>query len=87
MNNRKYIIGRRGHIRLYDKTTSSLHAELMIKDDSLYLTDLKSTNGTYLMQEGKRQRFDKGYVDMDQVLAFGEHVCSVRELVARAQII
>ncbi|MCW9014089.1 MAG: FHA domain-containing protein [Gammaproteobacteria bacterium] len=87
MENRTYIIGRQGHIRLFDKTTSSKHAELVILDNALYLTDLDSTNGTFLMEQGRRKRFSEGYIDMNQTLAFGEHVCSVRELVARAQIV
>ena len=86
MENRTFIIGRLGHIRLHDKTTSSKHAELSVLNDTLYLTDLDSTNGTYLMDHGKRRRFTEGYVEMDQLLAFGEHICSVRELVARAQL-
>lgn len=86
MDNRTYIIGRRGHIQMFDKTTSARHAELVILENDLYLTDLDSTNGTYLVENGERKRFKEGYIKIDQTLAFGNHICSVRELVARAEL-
>ncbi len=86
MENRTYVIGRRGNIQLFDKTTSARHAELVVLDNQLYLTDLNSTNGTFLLEQGSKKPFKQGYVELDQTLAFGEHICSVRELVARAQL-
>ena len=86
MENKTYIIGRRGNIELFDKTTSSRHAELVVLNDQMYLTDLDSTNGTYLMNHGKRKRFKEGYINLNQTLSFGEHICTVRELIARAEI-
>jgi len=86
MQNKTYVIGRRGHIQLFDKTTSARHAELVVLDKQMYLTDLDSTNGTYLMEQGKRMPFKEGYIELDQTLSFGEHICTVRELVARAAL-
>lgn len=86
MENRTYVIGRRGSIQLFDKTTSARHAELVVIDNQMYLTDLDSTNGTYLMEQGKRRRFKEGYINLEQTLSFGDQVCTVRELVARAQL-
>ncbi|VAW64056.1 hypothetical protein MNBD_GAMMA08-1050 [hydrothermal vent metagenome] len=86
MKNKTYIIGRRGNIQLFDKTTSSRHAELVVSNEKMYLTDLDSTNGTYIMDQGKRKRFKEGYIDLDQTLSFGEQICTVRELIARAEI-
>ena len=87
MENKTYIIGRQGSIQLFDKTTSSRHAELVVLNDQIYLTDLDSTNGTYLMNQGKRKRFKEGYINLEQTLSFGEQVCTVRELIARAAIV
>ncbi|HED36587.1 MAG TPA: FHA domain-containing protein [Gammaproteobacteria bacterium] len=84
MEDKTYVIGRHGHIQLFDKTTSARHAELVVTNNQLYLTDLNSTNGTYLIEPGKRKRFTEGYISLDQTLSFGRHVCTVRELVARA---
>jgi len=86
MENKTYIIGRRGNIQLFDKTTSSRHAELVVLDNQLYLTDLNSTNGTYLMNHGARKRFKEGYINLEQTLSFGQQICTVRELMARAEI-
>ena len=86
MSNRTYVIGRRGNIQLFDKTASAKHAELSVIDNQMYLTDLDSTNGTYLMDHGKRKRFKEGFINLEQTLAFGEHVCTVRELMARAEL-
>ena len=86
MENKTYIIGRSGTIQLFDKTTSSRHAKLVILNEQMYLTDLDSTNGTYLMNQGKRKRFKEGYINLEQTLSFGEHICTVRELIARAEI-
>lgn len=86
MQNRTYVIGRKGHIQLFDKTASARHAELVVLNNQMYLTDLGSTNGTYLMEEGIRKPFKEGYINMDQTLSFGNQVCTVRELVARAQL-
>ena len=86
MNSRTYVIGRQGNIQLFDKTTSARHAELVILNNQMYLTDLDSTNGTFIMHHGKRKRFTKGYISLDQTLSFGEHICTVRELVARAEL-
>lgn len=86
MQNRTYVIGRQGNIQLFDKTTSARHAELVVLDNQMYLTDLNSTNGTFVMEQGRRTRFKEGYIQLNQTLSFGEHVCSVRELVARAQL-
>jgi predicted component of type VI protein secretion system len=86
MENRTYVIGRKGNIPLNDRTASAQHAQLVVLNNTLYLTDLGSTNGTYLLKDGKRLRFNEGYVELDQTLAFGNQVCSVRELVARAEL-
>ena len=86
MDNRTYVIGRRGTIQLFDKTTSARHAELVVLNNQMYLTDLDSTNGTFLLDHGKLKRFTQGYISLDQTLSFGDHICTVRELVARAEL-
>lgn len=86
IDNRTYVIGRAGQIRLFDKTASSRHAELSVLNGDFYITDLNSRNGTYVMEGDTRKPFKEGYVELDQTLAFGKQVISVRELVARAQL-
>ena len=86
MKEKTYVIGRKGHIQMVHKTTSAQHASLTISDNSLYLIDMNSTNGTYIIEDGKRQRFTEGYIKLDQLLSFGSNICSVRELLARAEV-
>ena len=86
MSERTYTIGRKGQIQLSDKTTSAKHAQLVVKQNHFYIIDLDSTNGTYLIDGGKRHLFKEGFVNLDQTLAFGRQECSVRELVARAEL-
>jgi len=86
MNERSYVIGRKGQIQLSDKTTSAKHARLVVKQNNFYIVDLNSTNGTYLVDGDKKLPFKEGYVQLNQTMAFGNHICSVRELVARAEI-
>lgn len=86
MNEKIYVIGRNGNIRISHKTISGQHAKLSIKDDSIYLADLNSTNGTFIIENGERQRFTEGYIKLNQLLSFGNNICSVRELLARVEV-
>lgn len=81
-----YVIGRKGQIHMAHKTTSAQHAKLTIRDNAFYLTDLNSTNGTYIIEDGKHIRFTEGYIHLSQLLSFGGNICSVRELLARAEV-
>lgn len=81
-----YVIGRKGQIEIVHKTTSAQHARLTINEGALYLADLNSTNGTYIIEDGRRKRFTEGYIHLSQLLSFGSNVCSVRELLARAEV-
>jgi len=78
--NRTYIIGRRGDIRFANLSVSSRHAELVVLGRRMYLTDLDSTNGTYLVKGNQKVPFKEGYVSMEQKVAFGECATSIRKL-------
>lgn len=81
MSSRTYIIGRRGEITLNDDTVSGRHAELTLVDDTCFLSDLDSTNGTWLIENGQRKAFSRGYVSPEQEFAFGNCVRSVSQLI------
>ena len=61
-----YIIGREGnvyiegHIYINSPSVSRRHAEMKIKNGRIYLRDLDSTNGTYLMENDSLVPFKKG---------------------------
>lgn len=84
VENRSYIVGRTGELRLDDPTASAKHAELVLLNGQIYITDLGSTNGTYIWREGRWERFHEGYVNAETRMAFGRCVRSVAQLLACA---
>ncbi len=61
-------------------TVSNVHAELDVLNGRLYLKDLNSTNGTFVVENGKRVRFQEGYVELDQQIYLGDWNCTPRQL-------
>ena len=80
MENRTYIIGREGHIRIDDPAVSKRHAEIEIIDGEVYLRDLGSTNGTFLIKNKRLVAFKEGYVQTQQMLVLGNKQYSVKDL-------
>lgn len=80
LEGRKYIIGREGHIYISDPAASKEHAEMRIVGGRIYIRDLNSTNGVYLVKNNKAVRLKEEYVEPHQILAIGEQQCSVRSL-------
>lgn len=81
---RSFIIGRQGHIFIDSITASNHHAEIKVVNQKIYLRDLDSTNGTFLLKSGSRVRFDKGYVKPQQVVVIGGKRHTAMELLAIA---
>lgn len=86
MGKQSFIIGRAGHITLYDDTVSRRHACLEVEDGELFLRDLKSRNGTYEIRDKHLVPFASGAIRSDQVFAFGECVRSVVQLLKEAGV-
>ncbi len=84
MESRTYIIGREGHIYLDDKTVSKRHAELQIMNGEIYLRDLQSTNGTYLVKNNRLIAFAEGYVQLNQAVVIGNKQYTIRKLLEMA---
>ncbi len=82
---RSFIIGRQGHIFIDSITASNHHAEIRIANQKIYLRDLDSTNGSYLLQNGSRHRFTKGYVKPQQIVVIGDQPHTVSELLSIAR--
>jgi pSer/pThr/pTyr-binding forkhead associated (FHA) protein len=80
MENRTYIIGREGHIYINDPTVSKKHAEIQILNGEVYLRDLGSTNGTFLIKNQRLVPFKEGYVQLQQMIVLGNKQHSVRDL-------
>jgi len=82
---RSFIIGRQGHIFIDSITASNHHAEIRVVNQKIFLRDLDSTNGTFLLQNGSKQRFRKGYVKPQQTVLIGGKPHTVKELLAIAR--
>ncbi len=87
-----YIIGREGdiyiegHIYINSPTVSRRHAAMKIKNGRIYLRDLNSTNGTYLIENDSLVPFKEGYVSPSQTIVIGEVECTINSLLAIAGV-
>jgi len=87
-----YIIGREGnvyiegYIYINSPSVSRRHAEMKIKNGRIYLRDLDSTNGTYLMENDSLVPFKKGYVSPSQPIAIGHVKCTINSLLSIAGV-
>ena len=84
MEGRTFILGREGHIYIDSVTASKHHAEIKIKRGKVYLRDLNSTNGTFLLKNKTLIQFMEGYVNPLQPLVIGNQTYVVQDLLAIA---
>lgn len=84
MNGRTFILGREGHIYLDSPTASKHHAEISIREGKVFLRDLGSTNGTFLLKNKTRVRFKEGYVNLLQPIVIGKRTYVIQDLLAIA---
>jgi pSer/pThr/pTyr-binding forkhead associated (FHA) protein len=84
LEGRKYILGRQGHIYLDSPVASKQHAEISIQDGKVFLRDLDSSNGTFVMKNGKPVKFESGYVELDQAIVIGKRSYVINDLLAFA---
>lgn len=54
------------------ESVSRQHAELYINGDLYELVDLKSTNGTFLLEDGEKHRLTKFSLDFSTQFFFGD---------------
>ena len=80
LESRTYIIGREGHIYINDPTVSKQHAEIQIVNGEVYLRDLESTNGTFLIKNNRLVPFHEGYVQLNQPVVLGNRQYTIRNL-------
>ncbi len=84
MDGRSFILGREGHIYVDSPTASKHHAEIRIDEGKVYLRDLGSTNGTFLLKDKRRVRFEAGYVSLHQPIVIGKRTYVIRDLLSIA---
>jgi hypothetical protein len=84
MEGRSYIVGREGHIHIDSPIVSKYHAELRIIKRRIYLRDLNSTNGTFLVKGKQVVPFVKGFVSPLQAVVIGNRKYNILDLLANA---
>ena len=80
MESRTYIIGREGHIYINDPAVSKQHAEIQVINGEIFLRDLGSTNGTFLVKNNRLVPIKEGYVQINQLIVLGNNQFTVRAL-------
>jgi predicted component of type VI protein secretion system len=75
-----YVIGREGNIYINDPTVSKRHAEIEVIDGEVYLRDLESTNGTFLIKNNRLIPFNEGYVQLHQPILLGNRQYTIKSL-------
>lgn len=80
MEGRTFIIGREGHIYIDSPTASKQHAEIKISKGRIYLRDLDSTNGIFLIKNNTLVKFESGYVNPLQPVVIGGRKFIVKNL-------
>ena len=84
MEGRTFILGREGHIYIDSPTASKHHAEIKIKDGKIFLRDLDSTNGTFLVKNNSLVQFLEGYVNPNQPVVIGSDTYVIQDLLTIA---
>ena len=84
MEGRTYILGREGHIYIDSSLVSKHHAEITIIRRRIYLRDLNSTNGTYLVKNNRLVPFVRGFVSPIQTIVIGDQKRTILDLLAIA---
>ena len=84
MEGRDFIIGREGHIYIDSPTASKRHAEIKVTSGRIFLRDLDSTNGTFLVKGRRLVPFTKGYVHPLQHVVIGAQRYMIQDLLSTA---
>ena len=86
MEGRTFVAGREGHIYINSPTVSRPHAEMKIKNGRVYLRDMDSTNGIYIVENDTLVGFQEGYVSPTQPIVIGKVKCTIQSLISIAGV-
>lgn len=71
----------RRYIGIPHDTVDLPHAEIIVLGGTIYVRDLRSENGTYLLRNDRKIPFDEGYVDYDEFVFFGQCLRLIGQMV------
>lgn len=78
---RERRVGSGHYIGLRDRRVSRRHAEIYVVDDRIFVRDLASKNGTFVIEDGRKRPLREGYVRPDHVVSFGGYRQTVASLI------
>lgn len=67
------------------RSVSRRHAEIFVLNGTIYLRDLGSKNGTFIVEKDKKVPFTEGYVEPEQRVMFGDCARCIGELLREHQ--
>jgi pSer/pThr/pTyr-binding forkhead associated (FHA) protein len=73
------------YIGIEDRRVSRRHAEIYVLNDRIFVRDLGSKNGTFVLEQGRVHRITEGYVRPQQIVSFGGRLERVASLL-RGQV-
>lgn len=79
-----YIIGRKGDIVINDKSVSRRHAQITISPTEIYLKDLNSSNGVFLVKNQRLIPFYEGFVQLNQLIMIGDSQYTIKQLLQKS---
>lgn len=71
----------RRYIGIPHDTVDLPHAEIIVLGGSIYMRDLHSENGTFLLRDDRKVPFEEGYVDYDEFVFFGQCLRLIGQMV------
>ncbi len=87
MADKIFVIGRKGNICIDDDSVSKRHAELQLRGHEIYMRDLDSTNGTFLIKNNRPIRFYEGYIQLNQTVVFGKKEYLISALLEKVNLL
>lgn len=72
----------RRYIGIPHETVGMPHAEVIVLGGRIYVRDLRSESGTYLLRGDHKVPFQEGYVDYDDFVFFGRCLRLIGQMVA-----
>ena len=85
MGEKTFTIGRDPScdVPVADDSVSRIHAQISFtNEDLIFITDRRSSNGTFVIRDGRREPLSQDFVSPEDSLQFGDAVLRVEDLLA-----